>query len=507
MKFWNIVWILIYIGSEGLAPLIGQNVSSQALSPDQIQQKATIDRALVDLQSESPEMRKGAVLLLGKYETTEAQNAVLGALGDVDPEVRFAAVVSVLERKSYKSVAEVETVMNALDDPEVDIRRAVSTSIGTLARIRSQLLSRQAILVNRGLVGQLPMLPLPIRLKMVNAFLDTDVVVRRNMISRYNFLGINVPTEVFVRLLQDEDLEVRSSVLPLAAQHLDFPLFVEKAAVVADDESPILRLSLIQELYPRSALKPIPLLQKLTQDADPEVATAAELQLFNNAPDLQLYQSLVERFENGSLSASQNERLVQLVERLGETEERDQFLLRFLETSEESLRVTATRHFFSFGLEERYPEKIPALLEDPSINVRSQVILHYSRHRDKLRSLDWEDWSASEYKDVRLALVRLATGLPREEAAELLFELLLDDETDVRVEALTMYSRLRLDGFEKMLEMTLRDESVAIQKRAVQNILQLMGEPGRALLEDFLKNEDAATPLSVYIKSQLKVAK
>ncbi len=507
MKFWILVWILFYFGGEGLVPLMGQSVSRQPLATDQIQQQATIDRALVDLQSGSAEIRKGAVMLLGKYDAAVAQSAVLGALSDVDAAVRFAAIVSVLERRTYKSVVEVETVMNALDDPEVDIRRAVSTSIGILARIRSQILNRQAILVNRAMGGQLPTLPFPIQLKMVNAFVDTDVVVRRNMISRYDFLGINIPPEVFVRLLQDKDLEVRSSVLPLAARHLEFPLFVEKAAVVADDESPILRLSLIRELYPRSALKPIRLLEKLTQDADPEVATAAELQLFNNAPDLQLYQSLVERFENGSLNSNQSERLVQLVERLGETEERDQFLLRFLATSEQSLRVIATRYFFDFGLEERYPEKIVTFLEDPSINVRSLVVSHYSRHRDKLQSLDWEVWLVSEYKDVRLALVRLSNGLAREEAEGWLFDLLLDDEIDVRVEALNMYSRLRLDGFEKMLEMTLRDENVTIQKRAVQNILRLMGEPGRELLEDYLENEDAATPLSVYIRSQLKAPK
>jgi hypothetical protein len=94
--------------------------------------------------------------------------------------------------------------------------------------------------------------------------------------------------------------------------------------------------------------------------------------------------------------------------------------------------------------------------------------------------------------------------LPREEAGELLFDLLLDDEIDVRAEALTMYSRLRLDGFEKLLEMTLRDESVVIQKRAVQNIVQLMGEPGRAILEDYVKDAGTATPLSLFINSQLK---
>ena len=259
-------------------------------------------------------------MLLGKYEAAEARNAVLGALRDVDPTVRFAAVVSVLGRRSYQSVAAVEAVMDVLDDPEVDIRRAVSTSIGTLARFRSDLLNRQSIILNRALVGQLPMLPLTIQRKMVNAFLDTDVVVRRNMISKYNYLGVKVPQEVFVRMLQDEDLEVRSSVLPLVARHLEFSLFVEKAAVVADDESPILRLSLIRELYPRSALKAIQLLQKLTQDADPEVATAAELQLFNNAPDLRLYKSLVERLDKGSLNTSQRTQLVQLVERLEERE-------------------------------------------------------------------------------------------------------------------------------------------------------------------------------------------
>ena len=507
MRFSILVGILFCLGGELLAPLTGQTVSSQPITTDQIQQQATIDRALVDLQSGNPEIRKGVVMLLGKYEASEAKNAVLAALSDVDGAVRFAAVISVLERRSFDSVTEVEAVMHALDDSEVDIRRSVSTSIGRLAGTRSQILNRQSILVNRGLVGQSPMLPLSIQLKIVNAFLDTDVVVRRNMISRFDYLRINIPEEIFVRLLQDDDLEVRSLVLPLAARHLDFPLFVEKAAVVADDESPILRLSLIRELYPRSVLKPIPLLEKLTQDSDPEVATAAELQLFNNAPHLQLYKALVERFDRGDLNANQSERLVQLVERLTETEERDRFLLQFLESSDEAVRVAAARHFFQLGIVEFHPDKSVAVLKDPSLNVRSQAVSYYRRYRDKVPSPDWGVWLESEFKDVRLALVRLATGLPREEAGELLFDLLLDDEIDVRAEALTMYSRLRLDGFEKMLEMTLGDESVVIQKRAVQNILQLMGETGRTLLENYVKDAGAATPLSVFINSQLKAPK
>lgn len=507
MRFWILAWILFFIRSELPVTLLGQNVSSQPIATGETQQQMTIDRAIVDLQSGTPEIRKGAVMLLGKYEVTEARNAVLGALSDLDAAVRFAAVVSVLERRSFESVAAIEAVMHTLDDSEVDIRRTVSTSIGRLAGIRSQILNRQRLQLNRAQLGQLPMLPLPIQLKIVNAFLDTDVVVRRNMISRFNYLGINMPEEVFARLLQDEDLEVRSTVLPLAARYLNFSLFVEKAAVVASDESPILRLSLIRELYPRSALKPIPLLQTLTEDADPEVATAAELQLFNNAPDLQLYKSLVERFEKGNLNANQREELVQLVARLEETEERDRFLMQFLETSEEALRVVATRHFFNLGLVEVYSEKLVSLLEDPSINVRSQVVSHYSRYRDEIQSSDLAIWLESEFTDVRLALVRLATGLPHEEAGGLLFDLLLDDETDVRVAALNMYSRLRLDGFEKILEMTLRDESVTIQKRAVQNILQLMGESGRTLLENFVENEGEGTPLSVYINSRLKAPK
>jgi hypothetical protein len=88
-----------------------------------------------------------------------------------------------------------------------------------------------------------------------------------------------------------------------------------------------------------------------------------------------------------------------------------------------------------------------------------------------------------------------------------LFDLLLDDEIDVRVGAMTMYSRMRMDGFEKVLEKTLQDESVIMQKRAVQYIIQQMGPSGRALLERHLKDEDDRSPLSVYIKTQLKAPK
>jgi HEAT repeat protein len=494
MRFWILIGILVSFGSGLRVPLMGQSVSSQLLLTEEAQRQATIDRARVDLDSGSPELRKGAVMLLSKYESAQARGAVLGALRDPDPTVRFAAVVSALAWRSY-TVAALEELIHALDDPEVDIRRAVSTSLDKLVSYRlraSQQQQLQQLLLrpNRVSGGQMPMpptLPVSIQRKMVNALLDTDVVVRRNMISKYNALRINAPSEIFVRLLQDEDLEVRSSVLPLAARYLEFSLFLEKTAVVVDDESPILRLSLIRELNPRGEVKPIQLLQKLSLDADPEVATAAQLQLYNNDPNLVRYQLLVKRFAEGSLNAKQRERLVQLLGQLEEVEERNRFVLQFLEVSEEVLRVVAARHFFNLELGELYPENLALIL--------------------KMQSVDWEVWLESEFKDVRLALVRLASALPREESAEVLFDLLLDDEIDVRVGAMTMYSRMRMDGFEKVLEKTLQDESVIMQKRAVQYIIQQMGPSGRALLERHLKDEDDRSPLSVYIKTQLKAPK
>jgi len=513
MRFWILIGILVSFGSGLRVPLMGQSVSSQPLLTEEAQRQATIDRARVDLDSGSPELRKGAVMLLSKYESAQARGAVLGALRDPDPTVRFAAVVSALAWRSY-TVAALEELMHALDDPEVDIRRAVSTSLDKLVsyRLRASQQQLQQLLLrpNRVSGGQMPMpptLPVSIQRKMVDALLDTDVVVRRNMISKYNALRINAPSEIFVRLLQDEDLEVRSSVLPLAARYLEFSLFLEKAAVVVDDESPILRLSLIRELNPRGEVKPIQLLQKLSLDADPEVATAAQLQLYNNDPNLVRYQLLVKRFAEGSLNAKQRERLVQLLGQLEEVKERNRFVLQFLEVSEEVLRVVAARHFFNFELGELYPENLALILKDSSANARSQVINYYMTHRDKMQSVDWKVWLESEFKDVRLALVRLASALPREESAEVFFDLLLDDEIDVRVEAMTMYSRMRMDGFEKVLEMTLQDESVIMQKRAVQYIIQQMGPSGRALLERHLKDEDDRSPLSVYIKTQLKEPK
>lgn len=513
MRFWILIGVLVSFGSELGVPLIGQSVSSQPLLTEEAQRQATIDRARVDLDSGSPELRKGAVMLLSKYDSAQARGAVLGALRDEDPTVRFAAVVSALAWSSY-TVTALEELMNALDDSEVDVRRAVSTSLDKLVsyRLRASQQQLQQLLLgpNRAAGGQIPMppmLPVSIQQKMVNALLDTDVVVRRNMISKYNALRINAQPEIFVRLLQDEDLEVRSSVLPLAARYLEFSLFLEKAALVADDESPILRLSLIRELNARGEVKPIQLLQKLSLDADSEVATAAQLQLYNNDPNLVRYQLLVERFAEGSLNAKQRERLVQLLGQLEEVEERNRFVLQFLEVSEEALRVVAAHHFFNFELGELYPENLALILKDPSANMRSQVINYYMTHRDKMQSVDWEVWLESEFKDVRLALVRLAAALPREESAEVLFDLLLDDEIDVRVEAMTMYSRMRMEGFEKVLEMTLQDESVIMQKRAVHYIIQQMGPSGRALLERQLKDEDDRSPLSVYIKTQLQAPK
>ena len=58
----------------------------------------TISKCLEDLNSKSVDIRKRAILILGKYSNSLARNAIIRSLKDPDADIRRSALVSLTER-------------------------------------------------------------------------------------------------------------------------------------------------------------------------------------------------------------------------------------------------------------------------------------------------------------------------------------------------------------------------------------------------------------------------
>jgi hypothetical protein len=81
--------------------------------------------------------------------------------------------------------------------------------------------------------------------------------------------------------------------------------------------------------------------------------------------------------------------------------------------------------------------------------------------------------STNSHPDVRLMAVRLTRRLPTKDAEELLNELLLDEDLEVRLQSVNEICNRQLEGWQEILRATLEDEEPQAQLRAARKLLAL----------------------------------
>ena len=248
----------------------------------------TINRALTDLQSSNVDTRVGSIMLLGKYEDPQALDGVVQGLSDVHVRVRRAALVSLVEIQAAMPPHAIEPMMLLLNDDDVEIRRMVSSSLSMLVNLWNS--------YNRGsqLIPIRPTLPLQVRQRFINAFLDEDVVVRRNMLNYYFYLGIQLPETVLLSLLRDEDDMVRLEALRLATRITRHSTVLKEAESLVADPLQSIRLLFANMLAMDRTGSAIPWLELLLKDENAEVVNEAELSLFRLQPNFPAAQRITE---------------------------------------------------------------------------------------------------------------------------------------------------------------------------------------------------------------------
>jgi HEAT repeat protein len=127
-----------------------------------------------------------------------------------------------------------------------------------------------------------------------------------------------------------------------------------------------------------------------------------------------------------------------------------------------------------------------AFLQDSSEKVRrgAQRIL-YANHdltADQLTAL-----IASPFVDVRQFVLSASRTIGRDAARDILYELLLDESTDVRRQAITEFARQRFTDAFDILKASLDDDSSEIKRAALTGLFQIGTQESVQVLQQFAK--------------------
>jgi HEAT repeat protein len=327
------------------------------------------------------------------------------------------------------------------------------------------------------------------------------VIVRRNMLNNYPYLGFPIDSKIFTHLMSDADSEVRLAVLPIASQLLPLDVFIDNAKKLMNDSNMLIRMNLVRELSMKRNNMLQPMLKEMTLDQDKEVSTEAKLGLFELIPTASAYEIFLNDYRGGLLNEAQMLRVVEMLPYLGVSAQ--DLALKLLDIENNTLRRALVFQLFRLKMDIAHPEIVSRLMNDNSIEVRNMIINHYNMNPDQVTKEMLNDWIKSEHENVRGAAINYISRLESDLAADYLEDLMIDDDLQIRIMAIQVFAQRRLPRYDKILEMTLHDENTEVQKQAVQLIIQLMGKEGADILMNFVtKNKEL--PLSEYIRNVLR---
>ena len=438
----------------------------------------TVERALEKAASENPEVRRSAVMLLGKYPVPQAERAVVEALEDPEAIVRQAALVSLFERRRIYRGETAVRIAERVGDSDVGIRRIASNVLPMVV---------QGFPLSMSQGDRRPVRDLPEGLKSVleEAFQDEDATVRRNMITHFPQLQIRISDELMAGLLRDSDRQVAIEALHIAGRYFGADLVAAEAAGLADNPDSTFRLMLARQLADVGHPEAAAALETLRNDEDPEVALEAEVAYFRQDPEAGRYAELMERFaENPGYReiAARAIRAAMLLDR-----EAEPFLRQWMEQTDSNLRRDAAQMYLARFSEEVKEEDLLALLDDER-PMRQAAIRFLQRHSMRVSMDLLEHAAESRHVDVRRAAVEFTRFVPAHASEDVLRELLLDDDGQVRAEALNETAARRMDGWERIMALSLRDGDPIIREAGLKGLMREVTPETLAELKKYLES-------------------
>ncbi len=427
----------------------------------------TLAKCLADLESENPETRRAAVLLLGKYEVPTARAALIKTLRDPEAAVRRATVVSLVESFSGLMMA-APALLPLLGDEDVHIRRMISARLPELAG--------RGLAAMRAPPSERP----PDMVKAIRqAFADPDEAVRHNMLSAYHHVQAFVDQDVVLPFLQETNPALRVMALQTLWRSRPVEAVITKVLFLANDPEPDVRLQLIRSLARHSTAESGPTLLALTADPDAAVAGEAILAALRGGVITEM-KPITDYLARPDVDRTLGTRIIAT---LSGTDVAATPLLRdTLRHPVPEFQAAAIQALVLHDDNELDTAALMAFLDDPAPEIRRGAGLAITQYgvldQDTLHQL-----AGSTYPDVRELLVPASRRLGDEPAAALLDELLIDELPAIRNAVIGEFARRQLNGWIEITGRALLDGAAVVRNTARTSLMQSRPPEARSWIE------------------------
>ena len=434
----------------------------------------TIAKCLRDLKSPAVEDRRRAAMIIGKYRTPEAEQAVLDCLSDQDAVVRQSALVALTEDRRFPPAARMP-VFRLLRDPDVHIRRIASALIPEASGVSlgGPVAITGNITIRTG--GGRTDDETEEALACLNLALgDDDPSVRRNVLNGARFFPKALAPAKIETFFADPDAEVRSLALITYAQVIGQE--AERAArlqPLVQDPVPAVRQELARTAA-RLGGAGTPILKNLLNDQDLAVRVEAVRQFAGQLdPDafLPLRTMILDRQIPADLRKSLLTLLRVFPDKSGPVYE------ELLAQGPPELQAEAIRAIGADQAESRPLEFFLPFMQSPSAPVRQMAALVITRRRQELTPEHVQTLMTAKAAEARLLAVRVCSVLPEPRRGEMLLDACLDADATVRQQALLQLATFRPDGWQDILLASLNDSNPDIRDAAARGLVRLPQPP------------------------------
>ena len=450
----NYQWIFLF-----LCLLIQERGSSA--NPVQEQWEQTIRKCLDDLDSEEVSVRRRAILLLSKYQDPKVTQALLKSLEDSSASVRLASLVGIVERDKLWSKEVVQAVLYHLKDKDIHIRRLSSAHIQKL--LFPYLLKNKDILTPE------------IKACLLSAYRDPDPGIRKNMFDLYSYFRSFIPRKIMIDALKDEDRLIRIKALDICSRILSRNDFLKQVKSMTKDSDQLIRLHLLKLIqYKIPATMARPILDDLIHDQDFSVSTAARVLLFLHG-NVQQAEELLKRLDNPRMDSKMAARFIyRLVSVLGRKKAKEE-LQNLMAHSNARYRALALQNYLLFFPDKESMDILVRFFADPSQHVRRTATQIWLRKK-QYTSEQIEKVIMSSYMDVRRVGLTLANILARDYAKAVLMDLILDESNKIRLQALEIMMKRRINGWKTVIRQSLESPDPVVRSYLLKLIFATMPE-------------------------------
>jgi len=424
----------------------------------------TIAKCLEDLKSPQVEQRRRAALVIGKYTTPQAQQALLACLQDPDRDVRQSALVSLTEGNTLPQAAK-PWIFRLLKDSDVHIRRLASSLLPDAIGVSMTNVSFSPNVRIKASGNRTPEENQEALACMEAALADSDLSVRRNVLRASRFFPGSFSAQALEPFFDNEDNELRClALLAYESAHVDGATRSEKISRLVKDPFPQVRLILVS-LATVCGNDGLPLLRQLMEDGDSNVRLEAIKQYVQTLQPDSL-PVLQQALFNPTIPEKQRALLVHLL--LYFKENAEPILTKLLDDPSPAIQAEALRLMASGRNGNLSVDFCLRKLSSDNADVRRQCLLTIQRQLMNPSPEQIKQLVSQPYSDVRLAAIQ--SLLPRLKDKQAMEPFLLDACTDdfpaVRASAVRQVVMRRITGWEEILAAAAEDEAQEVRSIA-----------------------------------------